>query len=315
MFRRCAENEEKTARKTGGSHKQMSRRAGGDDQKLKNKFDARDVTFRRGMRMKIRIPALLALLWAAMQLTVPGGVHAAPLNLTRTYPDFNVVSLSYSYNATTGILTVGQVENNAAVGGNNDWMCNPGETCTGTGTVGSYSAAASPSPQLQVTDYPITGSTYKELFSLYANLNTSGSVLGGTFRVDGVVRTNGFPVGCTANTYSCVLYDGSTVSGGLLSGNLTQFGWSVNTGSNGILEFRFDNASGLIGSQGLGFHGGGMILTVSSSTLTNFGAQALTTSWTGTGYGDVFVPIPAAAWLFGSGLLALLGVARRKTRQ
>lgn len=262
--------------------------------------------------MKTRISGVMAVLWFLIHLGIPGWAQAAPLNLTKTYPDFYVTSLSYSYDATTGILTVGQVENNAALGGNNDWMCNPGETCTGTGVVGSYSASAV-SPQLQVTDYPITSSTYKELFSLYVDLNGS-NVQSGSFRVDGVVRTNGFPVGCTANTYTCVLYDGSTNAGGLLSGTLTQFGYSTNTGSNGLIEFRFNNASGVI--AGLGFNRGGMILTVSSTTLTNFGAQALTTNWTGTGFGDVFViPLPAAVWLFGSGLLALLGVARRKAKQ
>lgn len=262
-------------------------------------------------------PAAILSIFLVVLLAATSSAQAAPLNLTKSYPDFYVTGISYSYDAITGILTVGQVENNAAVGGNNDWMCDPlgGETCTGTGTVGSYSAAAAPSPQLQVSNHPLTSSTYKELFSLYVDLDGSGNVQSGSFRVDGVVRTNGFPAGCTPNTYTCVQYDGSTVSGGLLSGNLIDFGWSLNTGSNGIIEFEFNNASGLIGSQGLGFTGGGMILTVSSSTLSNFGAQALTTSWTGTGFGDVFVPIPAAAWLFGSGLLALLGVARRKVRK
>jgi len=261
-----------------------------------------------------KLAAILSIFWA-VSLAATSSAQAAPLNLTQNYPDFTVTGLSYSYTASTGILTIGQVETNSAAGGNDDWMCNPGETCTGTGTVGVYAAGPAPSPQLTVTNYPITSSTYKELFSLYVDLDGSGNVQSGSFRVDGVVRTNGFPVGCAPNTYSCVLYDGSTVSGGLLSGNLTQFGWSLNTGSNGLIEFRFNNASGLIGSQGLGFHDGGMILTVSSSTLSNFGSQALTTNWTGTGFGDVFVPIPAAVWLFGSGLLALFGAARRKARK
>ena len=259
--------------------------------------------------------AALTMLWVVL-LAAATGAQAAPLNLTKQYPDFYVTGISYSYDAITGILTVGQGEDNAAVGGNNDWMCNPGETCTGTGTVGSYSAAAPPSPQLQVTNHP-TDATYKELFSLYVDLDGSGNVQSGSFRVDGFVRSTAFVppfTACTSAPY-CEVYDGSDVSGGLLSGNLTDFGWSLNTGSNGLIEFRFDNAGGLIGSQGLGFNAGGMILTVSSSTLTNFGAQALTTSWTGTGFGDVFVPVPAAAWLFGSGLLALLGAARRKARK
>jgi len=32
----------------------------------------------------------------------------------------------------------------------------------------------------------------------------------------------------------------------------------------------------------------------------------------GSGFGQAAVPIPAAVWLFGSGLLALVGMARRK---
>ena len=32
----------------------------------------------------------------------------------------------------------------------------------------------------------------------------------------------------------------------------------------------------------------------------------------GSGFGQVVVPVPAAVWLFGSGLLALLGVARQR---
>ncbi|MEW6330086.1 MAG: hypothetical protein AB1560_01365 [Pseudomonadota bacterium] len=235
--------------------------------------------------MKTRISVVLALLWAALQMALSAGAHAAPLNLTNSYPDFFVTGLSYSYNAATGNLAI-------------------------QGTVGSYSAAAAPSPQLQVTNHPTDGS-YLELFSLNAQLDAGGNVLSGSFRIDGVVRTSGFPVGCTPGTYTCVLYDGSTSTGGLLSGNLEDFGWSLNSGSNGVLEFTFGGASGVIAD--LGYHGGGMILSVSSSTLTNFGTQALTTSWTGSGLGDVFVPVPAAVWLFGSGILALLGVARRKT--
>lgn len=266
--------------------------------------------------MKTTIGLTATLVGAVLQLAF-GLAHAAPLNLTQTYPDFVVSGLSYSYNASTGILTVGRVETNSAVGGNDDWMCNPGETCSGTGTVGSYSAASSPSPQMQVSNHP-TNSAYVESFSLWADLDGSGNVQAGSFRVDGVVRTPGFPAGCTPSTYTCVYhdgvryYDGSNVSGGLLSGDLLQFGWSSNSGGNGIIEFRFDNAAGILGSQGLNYHGGGMILTVSSSSLTNFGAQALTTNWTGTGFGNVFVPIPTAAWLFASGFLALLGVARRR---
>lgn len=238
--------------------------------------------------MKTRISVVLALLCAVLMWTTPGQVLAAPLNLTKTYPDFFVTNLAYSYNATTGVLTV-------------------------DGIVGSYSAAAAPSPQLHVTNHP-TDSSYLEDFTLSATLDSSGNVLSGSFRIDGFVRDSTFPNPACGSAPYCEKYDGSdNPAGGLLSGNLEDFGWSLGTSSNGILEFTFGNASGVIAD--LGFHGGGMILTVSSSTLSNFGTQALTTSWTGSGFGDVFVPVPATVWLFGSGILALLGAARRKARR
>ena len=40
----------------------------------------------------------------------------------------------------------------------------------------------------------------------------------------------------------------------------------------------------------------------------NFDASSLTI----TGYEAAVVPVPAAVWLFGSGLLGLVGVARRR---
>lgn len=235
--------------------------------------------------MKIRIRLLTASLWGLWLMAFAGAAHAAPLNLTKTYPDFLLASgQSYSYNAGTGILTI-------------------------SGTIGSYTGHTPPSPQLVVTNHPTNGS-YLEAFSLTAQLDGSGNVLSGSFEIDGVVRTSTFPNPSCASSPYCVKYDGSTNANGLLSGNLTEFGWSSGTGSNGVLEFRFDQADGIIGD--LGFLSGGMILTVQSSTLSNFGAQALTTSWTGTGVGDVFVvPVPAAAWLFLSGL-GLLGWSTKR---
>ncbi len=86
------------------------------------------------------------------------------------------------------------------------------------------------------------------------------------------------------------------------------------------MNFSFNNAGGYIADPdyplaelgAIAPGGGGMILTVSTSSLGEgeFGTKALTTDWTGTGFGDVFVPVPAAVWLFGSGLIALLGFGR-----
>jgi hypothetical protein len=164
-------------------------------------------------------------------------------------------------------------------------------------------------------------------------------VVNGWFQLDGVIRTftgaNPNTSGCpsySSTTYMCVLtyVDGSNVthyldgtldSGGLLSGSLDQFGWIGTSPAGGMLEFTFDNADGVIQAMAGGSLGGMKLYPVNAKNsatnlnLTDFNSQALTTSWYSTGgTGDVFVPIPAAAWLFGTGALALLGVARRKSR-
>lgn len=206
---------------------------------------------------------------------------AAPLNLVKTYPDFTLASdQAYAYNATTDLITI-------------------------TGTIASYTEGLS---STHVNEQVTNNGAYLEKFSLTAVINSLGQLISGSFYIDGVVR----------DPFPTILYNGQTHSSGhLLSGDLTHFGWAgTSGGSGGILEFKFNNADGVIADLNGGYYGGGMILTVTSSTLglNNFGSQALTTSWTGSGYGDVFVPLPAAAWLFGSALLAVGGLgARRKS--
>jgi len=278
------------------------------------------------MKKRIILPALLCTL---LQLTLPGGSQAASLGLVQGFPDFVIgSSLSYSFDATTGVLKIGHYE---VSGGDGDGVCEPGETCsTSSSSIVSFAEGDAPAPQWQVTGQ----SPYLERFSLYAVLDSSGNVVSGAFRIDGIVRPIGWTPACTAHTSACqveingVLLDGSDVSGGLWSGKLTQFGWEDPPGSaqgpSGFIEFIFSDASGILGSEGLGYGGGGMIFhinnarqtTAGTPLLTDFGSQLLTVSWTATGNGgDVFVPVPAAVWLFGSGLLALLGVARRRTRR
>jgi len=63
-------------------------------------------------------------------------------------------------------------------------------------------------------------------------------------------------------------------------------------------------------------------MTFTGETFTSLGLTPGTYEWTwGSGASaDAFtlnvgaVPVPAAVWLFGSGLLGLIGVARRKAR-
>ena len=126
-------------------------------------------------------------------------------------------------------------------------------------------------------------------FDLTANIDDLGALNGGTLTIGGTVASLGFN------------------SGTLLTGNLTAFGFPDLGGDP--LEFLFDvtggDAAGLYGSIG------GIILGG-----TNFTGD-FTTDFTGTGsaVADVApVPLPAAVWLFGAGLLGLVGLGRNRVR-
>ena len=171
------------------------------------------------------------------------------------------------------------------------------DTLTISGTPASFTQVAG-GDQHPVTDTPTTA-----LFSLAAVLDASGNVTSGSFDLTGTVRD--------VNNLGTILFDGVTDPGGLLGGDLVAFGFSSTSASTGILEFTFNNADGLIADLGP-YSGGGMILNLTSSDMSNFDTDLLTSAWTGIGTGDVFVPVPAAMWLFGSGLLGLAGIARKK---
>ncbi len=106
----------------------------------------------------------------------------------------------------------------------------------------------------------------------------------------------------------------------LLTANLTDFGFA-GTGSAGVFEFTFDNATGdmsAFGTQGgiivstFDLAGSGISAGVQWDPLANGNPSFFSTDFSGNvGSADTFVPVPAAVWLFGSGLLGLMGLRRR----
>ena len=230
----------------------------------------------------------LAMLVSVLALMSPRA-FSAPLNLTPNFPDFVVGSVSYGYvydgGSETGVLTI-------------------------TGTPSAYTE----DPNGSVLSAQVTGGS----FSLSATLDKNGVLqTGGSFTLDGVVR---YP-------FPTALYDSANhPTNNLLQGNLSQVGWVGNTtDSGGFIEFTYNNADGYIANAAaatsgtttlldLGavtFTGGGMKLIVNSSDLGTGNFGAWDTTWNGTGVANVWVPVPAAAWLFGSALLGLFGLRRR----
>lgn len=141
---------------------------------------------------------------------------------------------------------------------------------------------------------PIAGGT----FDLTATIDNAGNLVGGTIAIGGTVGSLGFN------------------SGTLLTGALTAFGFP-NVGSDPF-EFLFD----VTGGDAAALYGGGSVPAGVILSGTGFGgdfASDFDNLSTGPGTGIAVanvgtVPIPAALWLFGSGLLGLIGLARRRDR-
>jgi hypothetical protein len=91
-----------------------------------------------------------------------------------------------------------------------------------------------------------------------------------------------------------------SVGGGLLTGTFT--GLDVTGNFDGTYDFESASLTYTSGSLATGLAGGSIVGASfdGGRVIAKIGEVAV-------------VPVPAAVWLFGSGLLGLVGVARRKT--
>ncbi|MHB8534727.1 MAG: VPLPA-CTERM sorting domain-containing protein [Sulfuricaulis sp.] len=120
--------------------------------------------------------------------------------------------------------------------------------------------------------------------------------------------------GCGTNP-SCVItnptdpgFGGNTTWGSNFGGNGTPS--NVGTGFGSSLYFYYLTGSGTSGTIGPGSNA----IQTAFANATGDGMWSLSSNGTATYAipGVSAVPVPAAAWLFGSGLLGLVGIARRK---
>jgi hypothetical protein len=146
--------------------------------------------------------------------------------------------------------------------------------------------------------------------SLDDGVGGGGAIVGGTFNLNAEIDAGG-------NLLGGIIIIGGTVgaanSGTLLTGNLTDIGFSEVVGVSDPLEFLFEVTGGdLAGAYG---GTGGTILTGTdfAGWLGNFANAPFS------GASDTFtvspVPVPAAVWLFGSALLGLAGFGRHSRRK
>ncbi len=128
-------------------------------------------------------------------------------------------------------------------------------------------------------------------FDLFASIDNSGVLSAGTLSIGGTIATLGY------------------VSGTLLTGTLTNLGYPT-SGSGGPLEFLFNVTGGDLASA---YGASGGIILSQSGFNGGFAVDFNNAAFSGLADTGTVVPVPAAVWLFGSGLLGLIGFARRRS--
>jgi hypothetical protein len=173
---------------------------------------------------------------------------------------------------------------------------NQGST-TYNATSNQFSVDATPLALL-VSGNPPATITGTEDFLINITVDESGTLTGGSPGNDLIVSGDVTAPGI------------GSVSGVLLTGEITGFGFQDSGGTTDYYDFSFRLTGGLLAPLYTGALGLGVELTSEFSDFTgdflvDFGGEAKGTL-------GALVPIPPAVWLFGSGLLGLVGVARRK---
>jgi hypothetical protein len=214
-------------------------------------------------------------------------------------PDFTIAmtSIGYDYTAgsNTGVLSINGTVGNASFtdGQLDDTWVNTAHGITGN-PYGSTSLGVFGAPFSTVGN---------DLFSFQLQVDGSGNVLGSNMTMNGLVGV--FDSGMqTAISSNGTLLDGNLITGGTIS----QIGWD-----GSALDFLGNIDSGsLLTVAGYRNHLGGILTLNSIST----GTIVWNEDWTASASLstlDVVVPVPAAFWLFVSGLAGLISITRKKT--
>lgn len=163
---------------------------------------------------------------------------------------------------------------------------------------------------LTLIDPSSSATTFTGSFSLNARVTPNGVLKGGKFSFTssdamfGFGKTcengeNGEKGSCTAN------------AGVVFKGRVNSFGWSE---SKGMIEFGTSNFNGWACRQGWCTSSERLYFNMNNGSLGLAPGAFNFKPWSNTASGTAVIPVPAAVWLFGSGLVGLAGFATRKKK-
>ena len=201
-------------------------------------------------------------------------------------PDFNVstgLSVDYTYNSGSdvGVLSITSTVSDASF---LDGQLDPSWAFGNT----------------SLSVIPVAGGN--DNFTLSFDVDGSGNLLGTSN-----ITMNGRVVAFSGGLQTASSFNGTSLDGNLITGgSINQIGWN-----NSAIDFTGNiEAASLLNIAGFGTNMAGL-LTLDSAMSSSTGNVEWDENWTSGGTLDVVVPVPAAAWLFASGLLTLLTTSRR----
>ena len=260
--------------------------------------------------MNIDLSILKRSLIAASFVFAMGSVQAASLGLTTDNPDIAADNsdIVYTY---TAMCTSDD-------GGADAELCG---TTAGNGKNATSWNVASEADSFGLLTIDGSGNFFTDVFESGTD---TGYLQNGVYNLDANFNGDGtFSDGSISITYNGTFdLTGSAVgdnftSGTALIADLADFGFS-GTGAAGAFEFTYTNISGdlLAFFTDLNDVGGIIAGTFDQAPVTgdwdsNMSFQG---DFAATSNVDTFVPVPAAVWLFGSGLLGLAGFARSRRK-
>ena len=167
----------------------------------------------------------------------------------------------------------------------------------------NFAGASTTASTFSLVNQTGSATSFHGAFTMSASITSTGTFSSGSFSFKSSDSMFGFGKTCSHGT--CTANTGT-----VFAGKLTSFGWSE---SKGMLEFGTGSFSGWACTKGWCTKAERMWFNNNAgNTLGLVDCMNRVKNWSMTARGTSVIPVPAAAWLFGSGLIGMLGVARRK---